>query len=283
MERFSTSLLGEAKTLLLATDGSHFSEGAIQEAIFFGQACRARVIVLHVVNTQAESIGAANFAVRQGWEELAPHFARIRTMAKDSGVEIEEVVVGSSKPERTIVEQARLREADVILMGRRGKSGRLALLVGKMTAKVIAQGFPRVLVAPKDFIITGTRILLAVNDSANSRRAAEEALSLGRTCTTLQGMTVMTVAGREEERASAQVLVDQFCERAQQEGLSISCDRLVAVGDPVGAIIEAAREQQADMILLGGPGRGSIAKLLKGHVTEQVIGQAHCAVLVVTA
>lgn len=283
MERYSTSLLGEAKTLLLATDGSHFSEGAIQEAIFFGQACRARVIVLHVVNTQAESIGAANFAVRQGWEELAPHLDHIRAMAKDSGVEIEEVVVGSSKPERTIVEQARLREADVILMGRRGKSGRLALLVGKMTAKVIAQGFPRVLVAPKDFIITGSRILLAVNDSANSRRAAEEALSLGRTCTTLQGMTVMAVAKREDERLPAQGLVDEFCERAHREDLPIPCDSLVMVGDPVGAIVAAARERQVDMILLGGPGKGSIAKMLKGHVTEQVIGQAHCAVLAVTA
>ena len=40
MERFSTSLLGQADTLLLATDGSPFSDGAIQEAIFFGQACR---------------------------------------------------------------------------------------------------------------------------------------------------------------------------------------------------------------------------------------------------
>jgi nucleotide-binding universal stress UspA family protein len=37
------------------------------------------------------------------------------------------------------------------------------------------------------------------------------------------------------------------------------------------------------MILLGGRGKGGIAKMLKGHVTENVIGHAHCAVLVVTA
>jgi hypothetical protein len=35
----------------------------------------------------------------------------------------------------------------------------------------------------------------------------------------------MTVAGREEERLPAQVLVDQFCARAQPGGLAISCDR----------------------------------------------------------
>ena len=134
MDRFSTSLLGEAKTLLVATDGSRFSEGAIQEAIFFGQACSAKVIILHVVGIQAESISAANFAVRQGQQELVPHLDHIRAMARDSGVEIEVVVVGSSKPEKTIVEQARLRGANVILMGRHGKGGRLSLLVGKMTS-----------------------------------------------------------------------------------------------------------------------------------------------------
>ena len=283
MERFSTSLLGEAKTLLLATDGSHFSEGALQEAIFFGQACRARVIVLHVVHTQVESISAANFAVRQGREELTPYLDHIRAMARDSGVELEVVVVGSSKPEKTIVEQARLRKADVILMGRHGRTGRLSRLVGKMTAKVIAQGFPRVLVAPKDCIITGSHILLAINDSPNSRRAAQEALSLGHTCTTLRRMTVMAVAKRENELHRIQERVDGVCAQAQKLELSLSCDPLVEVGDPAEVIVAAAREREVDMILLGGPGRGGVAKMLKGHITENVIGRAHCAVLVITA
>ena len=226
MERFSTSLLGEAKTLLLATDGSRFSEGAIQEAIFFGQACQAQVIVLHVVAVQAESISAANFAVRQGQQELAPHLDHIRAMARDSGVAVEVVVVGSSKPEKTIVEQARLRQADVILMGRHGKSGRLSLLVGKMTAKVIGQGFPRVLVAPKDFIITGSHILLAVNDSVNSRQAAEDALSLGRTCATLQRMTILSAAKRADDQPRARALVEEVCAQARRAELPIPCDTL---------------------------------------------------------
>jgi len=283
MERFSTSLLGEAKTLLLATDGSHFSEGAIQEAIFFGQACQARVIVLHVVNTQAESIGAANFAVRQGRQELAPHLDHIRAMARDSGVTIEVVLLGSEKPEQTIVEQARLRQADVVLMGRHGKGGRLSLLVGKMTAKVIALGFPRVLVAPKDFIITGTSILLAVNDSANSQRATQEALSLGRSCATLQHITVLSVAKGEEDRGRAEHLVEQVLDQGRRDGLPIACDGMVRVGEPSASIVAAARELGVDMIVVGGLGRPGVAKLLKGHVTEHVIGQAHCAVLVVTA
>jgi len=283
MERFATSLLGESKTLLLAIDGSLFSEGAIQEAIFFGQACRAKVIVLHVVPVQAESIGAANFAVRQGREQLAPYLDRIRAMAKDSGVELEVVVVGSSKPENTIVEQARLREADVILMGRHGKAGRLALLIGSMTGKVIAQGFPRVLVAPKDFIITGTQVLLALNDSPNSRQAAKEALSLGRTCTTLQKITVLTVAEQEKDCEAARQLAKAVCDQAVREQLPVPCEPLVVVGKPVDRIVEVAQDRQVDMILIGSRGRRSLSKMLGGQVTEHVIGRAHCAVLVVNA
>lgn len=283
MDRFSTCLLGETKTLLLATDGSHFSEGAIREALFFGQVCRATVVVLHVVNTQAESISAANFKVRQGQQELVPHLDHIRKMARESEVRIEVVVIGSSKPEKTIVDQARLRQADVILMGRHGKAGRLSRLVGKMTTKVIAQGFPRVLVAPKDFTITGTHILLAVDGSPNGQRAAQEALSLGRSCTTLQRMTVMSVAVQESERLRAQDLVGEICSQVHNEQLPISCDPLTAVGDPAESIVEAADELGVDMILVGGRGKGGVAKIFKGHVTENVIGRARCAVLVVTA
>lgn len=282
MERFSTSLLGQAKTLLLATDGSPFSDGAVQEAIFFGQACRARVVVLHVVRTEAESIRAANSTVMQRRQEMDPHLDQIRKMARDSGVEIEVVVVGTGSPEKTIVEQARLRKADVILMGRHGKTGRLSLLVGNMTAKVIGQGFPRVLVVPKNFLITGSHILLALDGSANSRLAAQEALSLGQTCTTLNRLTILSVVKKGEEQVRARAMVDEVCAQYRQDGLTVACEPLVLAGSPAALIVEAARDRQVDMILMGGRGKGFMAKMLMGRVTENVIGRAHCAVLVVT-
>jgi nucleotide-binding universal stress UspA family protein len=283
MDRFATSLLGEAKTLLLATDGSSYSEGAIQEAIFFGQACRAKVIVLHVVRTRAESLGAANATVRRGREELASHFDRIRAMAQDSGVMIETVLVGSEQPAQTIVEQARLRQADVILLGRHGKGGRLSLLVGKMTAQVLAQGFPRVLVVPKDALITGNSLLVAIDDSVSSRQAAQEALSLGRTCATLQRMTVLSVAFKEDERGKAEELVGQVLDQGRQDGLPVPCDGQVRVGEPADCIVQVAHELSVDLIIVGGMSRPGVTMLLKGQVSEQVIGQAPCAVLVITA
>ena len=58
---------------------------------------------------------------------------------------------------------------------------------------------------------------------------------------------------------------------------------MVRVGEPAASIVAAARELGVDMIVVGGLGRRGVAKLLKGHVTEHVIGQAPCAVLVVSA
>ncbi len=283
MECVSDTLLGEVKTLLLATDGSQFSKSAMQEAFFFSQTCLAKLIVLHIVPTESESLRSANFALRQGQEALAPYFEHIRAMAQASNADLEIVVVGSSSPEKAVVEQARLRGADMILMGRHGKAGHLSRLVGKITSKVITQGFPQVLVVPKEASLTGAHVLVGVNDTANSRQAVRAAIRLSRQSKTFQKMTIMTVLQREEERQDAEELVQAFCEQARLEGQITACEPLVVTGESAQAIVAVAQEQQADMIILGGPGKTSLSKLLLGHITENIIGQAHCAVLVVTA
>jgi hypothetical protein len=88
-----------------------------------------------------------------------------------------------------------MRQADVILMGRHGRAGRLYLMVGSMTSKVIGLGFPLVLMVPKDFLITGAHVLVAVDDSPSSRLAVEEALSLGLCCVTLERLTFVPWPG----------------------------------------------------------------------------------------
>lgn len=283
MDHFSTSLLGQAKTLLLATDGSPFSEGAIQEAIFFSQACGTRLIVLHAMLIEAESAMAAHSLTIQRQQEIAPHLSQIRKMAQDSGIEIETMVLSTNSLEKTIVEQARLSQADVILMGRHGKTARLSLLLGSVTAKVIGLGFPKVLVVPRNFLVTGTHVLLTMDGSPNSLLAAQEALSLCRRCTTLQRLTVMSVAKSTKELVLAEKMTHEVCSQVRAEKFHGSCEPLALVGNPVELIVQIAEKENADMIMMGGHGKKSMSKIIMGHVTENVIGRAHCAVLVVTS
>lgn len=55
----------------------------------------------------------------------------------------------------------------------------------------------------------------------------------------------------------------------------------VAVGVAAEAILNAARERQAELIVMGTHGRGGLRKLLLGSTAEQVLRRAQAAVLVV--
>jgi universal stress protein A len=81
-------------------------------------------------------------------------------------------------------------------------------------------------------------------------------------------------AARERE---AQDLVD----RGRQRGIRVAF--LIWEGDPGEAIVEAAESEQVDMVVVGSHGRGSVGRLFLGSVSEHVVRNAACPVLVVRA
>jgi nucleotide-binding universal stress UspA family protein len=64
---------------------------------------------------------------------------------------------------------------------------------------------------------------------------------------------------------------------AIQPGVSVA----VVVGDPFAAIVEALRNQKADLAVIGGPGKRGIKELLTGTTAERVIRFADQPVLMV--
>ena len=52
-------------------------------------------------------------------------------------------------------------------------------------------------------------------------------------------------------------------------------------GDPAEGIIDAARRERSDMLVLGRRGRGKLAGLLLGSVSQEVVSRAPCIVVVV--
>ena len=58
------------------------------------------------------------------------------------------------------------------------------------------------------------------------------------------------------------------------------CTTWVAVGYVVDSIVEYAREQNADLIIIGTHGKRGLEKILLGSVAMRVIKRAHCPTLV---
>lgn len=280
MREKAVHLMGEVKRVALATDGSEFSDGAVQEAIFFCQACKASLTIINVIgiNTEVATSAHATSTTMRG--EIKGYIENIVKMASDGGIESTIVVEESYQPEKTIVELAHKNNADLLIMGRHGRKGLLKLLVGSMTSKVIGLGFPHILVVPKDFSVTGKRLLVATDGSELSEMALTEAVNMSEHCASLKEIYVLSVAKQEEGLEEARERAENTCQRAKEKGMKSDCQAFSAVGRPSEVISNFASEKGIDIILMGGHGKG-LSKLLMGHVTEKVIGRAHCAVLVV--
>ena len=140
------------------------------------------------------------------------------------------------------------------------------------------------------------KILLAIDGSAPSRDAIEEVAqrswpgpSTVRILSVIQPYTppateiVLAAATLEEIRQrqaqEAQQLTQRAGERITAPGLSV--ETAVREGDPRAAIIDAADEWQADLIVVGSHGRTGLKRLVMGSVAQAVVAHASCSVEVV--
>lgn len=82
---------------------------------------------------------------------------------------------------------------------------------------------------------------------------------------------------RERRESAAQVLV----ERGRRLGVAVTF--LVWDGDPGESIVAAAQAEHADLLLVGSHGRGSLGRLLLGSVSDYVVRNAPCPILVARA
>ena len=278
------NLMGELTTIALATDGSSCSDGAIKEAIFFSRICGARLVVINIIAVYqgSESAISSHATHLVQHPEAIKYIENIKKQAAENGIPCEIVIETSYQPDKSIVEIADKYQADLIIMGRHGKKGllKLKLIGGNLTSKVIGHRFPKVLVVPEECSINMEKILLATDGSWFGQKALEEALNLSSHDTALKEVFVLSVAKNEHDFEEARELTETVCREAREETDQVVFTPLALVGRTASVIVEKAKEHDAGMIIIGGHGKG-FSKLLMGHVTEQVIDKAHCAILVI--
>ena len=140
------------------------------------------------------------------------------------------------------------------------------------------------------------KILLAIDGSAPSQDAIDAVAkrpwpdhSALRILSVIQPyappVTEMVLAAatlediRTRQTQEAEELIRQARERLAATGLAV--ETAVAEGDPRTAIVDAADEWHADLIVIGSHGRTGLSRLVLGSVAQAVVAHAHCSVEVV--
>ena len=60
---------------------------------------------------------------------------------------------------------------------------------------------------------------------------------------------------------------------------SVRYEHRMLTGDPAGALVDFAKQEHIDLIVLGTHGRSGLSRLLMGSVAEAVVRRAECPVL----
>jgi nucleotide-binding universal stress UspA family protein len=145
--------------ILLSTDGSDVARKGVKHGISLGKALNAKVTVITVTEPLPVFVYGSGDA--PGWtpskQEIDSFDAACkerarkvpddaRAMAEQIGISIELLHVPNAHPATEIIETAKSRGCDLIVMGSHGRRGLRKLILGSQTSEVLADGNLPVLV-----------------------------------------------------------------------------------------------------------------------------------------
>jgi nucleotide-binding universal stress UspA family protein len=139
------------KNILIATDGSDLAKHAAKQGVALAKAVTAKVTAINVTepfhwfapNLPAE----AQPAYVQGTQQVAARaLGVVADAAKAAGVSCEMVHVEDEHPYKAIIDTARSKHCDLIVMASHGRSGVSAVIIGSQTVKVLTHSKIPVLV-----------------------------------------------------------------------------------------------------------------------------------------
>ena len=146
--------------ILMSTDGSDVASRGVEHGIALAKALNAKATIVTVTEPLPIDYGGGHDS---GWipsqaevdsfdaacrERAGRVLHEARTMAERSGLSVELLHVPNAHPATAIVETAKSRGCDVIVMASHGRRGLRKLFLGSQTSEVLVNGSVPVLVVP---------------------------------------------------------------------------------------------------------------------------------------
>jgi nucleotide-binding universal stress UspA family protein len=141
------------KNILIPTDGSELAAQAVQHGVALAKAVGAKVTALTVTTpfgvitlTMGVAVDSPVEYKKRVQENAAKVLGAVADQAKAAGVACETVVAEDEHPYHGIIDTARSKGCDLIVMASHGRRGIAALVLGSETLKVLTHSKIPVLV-----------------------------------------------------------------------------------------------------------------------------------------
>lgn len=279
------------RRILCPTDFSELATFALRYAAELARCSNAQLLVMH-----ADPFLPPPYLTAGEIEEWLQALERAKAATRHYLVEHVRSVVGTQRdvesllvedsPARAILETARRREADLIVMGTHGRSGLSRVMLGSVTERVLRESDRPVLtIRYKADVSSGSpvsirHLLCPVNYTPIARKALQHAVSLAQ-CFGAE-LTVVHVLEDEAPKASDREALARLCEWVPEDARShCHVKELVRRGDAAEQIIETARALGSDLIVLGAQHKRFFDTTVIGTTTVRVTRHAPCPVLVI--
>ncbi|MDH5739607.1 MAG: universal stress protein [Nitrospira sp.] len=292
--------------LLLATDGSQGSAVAEDYAFALARSWGASLSVMNVLECPPgfDPENPVNqLYLTELMKQATSALVTLKARAVDRGISVH-TRIATGIPSEEVLSVATGEDPDLIVVGTRGKTGLAHVLLGSTAERIIRRAPCPVLAVraegqggePVEKSRRGPteleRILVPVDFSDCSLDALEYgALVAQRSKASVKilhvlepvsyglDFTLPNRAKRESIKTAHERRLSDLVSALTSAG--IPSDFLLLGGLPTDSILDAARTQPADLIVMGTHGRRGLSHALFGSIAESVLRKSSCPVLTV--
>ncbi|MBL8905930.1 MAG: universal stress protein [Rhizobiales bacterium] len=286
------------KVIVVAVDLETQSDAPLARAAQLAAAHAAWLVVVHVIEGTAQSASGLPSGGSTDLNDRIKRHARdtIDSLVFEHGrTRRTDVVVEFGVPHDSIRHLAESRSADLIVIGPGNPRSLGERMLGSTADRVIRTVPAPVLVVKKQPAKAYGRVAVAVDFSPQSAAALKEVRRLApqaklrlihavdipatfqqamlRTGTSQAEIATFLSARRDSARQELSAFMDGLIDAGEASTLFLD-------GEPGRALVRFSTEQEFDLFAMGPHGRGLVRQALLGSVTQRVLSEAGCDVLI---
>ena len=291
--------------IVIAVDGSDEARRAAKRGLELARAVEAEVTVVSVLERKTLRLTETAEEKRQLRERGEEALAEIETLAAEVGHAVRTELL-EGKPAAKIREHVATTDAELLVVGRQGRTGLGRRLLGGVTEQLLHRSDVPVLVVPDgdhdgEAVSDWSDILITTDGSENAEMAVPHGIGVAERCaSTVHVLNVVDLQAAggvfdaggldrafiERLETRGEEAVDRVASDIEESTPALSVETAVertTSFDGAAAGVEAYVEANGiDLVVLGSHGRSNLKRQLLGSVASTVLRTVDVPVLVVT-